>query len=62
MIQVWWEVNTPHKLKVILQAILLWELWKRRNARRHDKDINLYKLKQQCLNTVIHLIKIRYLR
>uniref|UniRef100_A0A0V0H4V4 Putative ovule protein n=1 Tax=Solanum chacoense TaxID=4108 RepID=A0A0V0H4V4_SOLCH len=43
MITRWWEANTPIKLKFIFQAIpsiILWELWKRRNARRHGLDIN----------------------
>lgn len=28
----------------ILQAMNLWELWKRRNVRRHDQDISVAKL------------------
>lgn len=63
MITGWWEVNTPIKLKFIFQAIpsiILWELWKRRNARRHGLDINFYKLKSQCVNTIIQLINMKY--
>ncbi|KAK6792023.1 hypothetical protein RDI58_011104 [Solanum bulbocastanum] len=63
MITGWWEANTPIKLQFIFQAIpsiILWELWKRRNARRHGLDINFYKLKSRCVNTIIQLINMKY--
>ncbi|KAG5619665.1 hypothetical protein H5410_004883 [Solanum commersonii] len=37
--------------------ILMWELWKRRNAKRHDKEISFNKMYSQCLLTVHQLYR-----
>uniref|UniRef100_M1BA72 RNase H family protein n=1 Tax=Solanum tuberosum TaxID=4113 RepID=M1BA72_SOLTU len=58
-----WEGGGPIKLKFIYQAvpaIIVWELWKRRNARRNGLGINFYKLKHQCIHTMVQLIKVKY--
>ncbi|KAH0715081.1 hypothetical protein KY284_007986 [Solanum tuberosum] len=56
----WWTITGPIKIQRIFKivpAILLWELWKRRNARRHDKDVSLFKLIQQCQHTINQFIR-----
>lgn len=43
----WRKTECPSKLRNILKifpAVVLWELWKRRNARRHKKEVNLQNL------------------
>lgn len=47
LINLWWQFNRPRKLRAVFRIVLvviLWELWKRRNSRRHDLDISLKKL------------------
>ncbi|KAH0757706.1 hypothetical protein KY290_021199 [Solanum tuberosum] len=59
----WWKAKGPIKIKRIFKivpAILLWELWKRRNARRHDKNVSLFKLVQQCQHTINQFIRYTY--
>ncbi|KAH0665329.1 hypothetical protein KY285_026535 [Solanum tuberosum] len=63
MITEWWKRNTPIKIQFLFQAIpiiIVWELWKRRNARRHGMDTSFFKLRNQCVNTIIQLIKMKY--
>ncbi|KAK4736469.1 hypothetical protein R3W88_000166 [Solanum pinnatisectum] len=44
----WWEHKMSTKLDQILKAIpaiIMWELWKRRNAKRHKKEISYQYIK-----------------
>lgn len=56
-----WQVKGPNKIRNIYWIILtmvLWELWKRRNARRDDKDARLRNLIKSYGNTINQFIKI----
>ncbi|XP_049362856.1 uncharacterized protein LOC125827594 [Solanum verrucosum] len=59
----WWEEATKPKLKAIFQvipAILMWELWKRRNSRRNGREVKYETLLQQCQEVVFKLVKTLY--
>ncbi|WMV38401.1 hypothetical protein MTR67_031786 [Solanum verrucosum] len=59
----WWKPTGPVKIQKIFKivpVVLMWELGKRRNARRRDREMNLYKLFQQCQNTINQFIKQTY--
>ncbi|KAH0661911.1 hypothetical protein KY284_026842 [Solanum tuberosum] len=63
LITTWWEWPAKHKLKQILNAmpaIIMWELWKRRNARKHGRDVSYMQMHSQCQQTVQMLLKVRY--
>ncbi|XP_015169513.1 uncharacterized protein [Solanum tuberosum] len=56
----WWKATNKPKLKTIFQAIpaiLMWELWKRRNARRNGKEVTYGELYQKCQNNVFQRTK-----
>ncbi|KAH0781860.1 hypothetical protein KY290_001458 [Solanum tuberosum] len=56
----WWEYEAYPKLQHIMKAIaaiVMWELWKRRNARQHDKEVTFSKMYLQCQLTIHLLIK-----
>ncbi|KAH0732001.1 hypothetical protein KY289_003189 [Solanum tuberosum] len=49
-----WRITGPSKLMRVYRAIpslIMWTLWKRRNARRHGGDINFH-------NMVVHVQKL----
>ncbi|KAG5595538.1 hypothetical protein H5410_036770 [Solanum commersonii] len=48
-----------HIMKVI-PATIMWELWKRRNARRHDKELSFNKMFSQCQLIIHQLIRAKY--
>ncbi|KAH0665054.1 hypothetical protein KY285_026260 [Solanum tuberosum] len=63
MVTRWWNARNNPKLRIIYQAIpavLMWELWKRRNARKHGKELTFGTPYQQCQNTIFHLMKTVY--
>lgn len=58
-----WNCPGKHKLRRILKvvpAIIMWELWKKRNAGRHGKEVTLARMVVQCQNTIKLLIKVKY--
>lgn len=40
--------------------VIIWELWKTRNARRHEKKINFYNLILRCQQIIYHFIWTRF--
>ncbi|KAH0779037.1 hypothetical protein KY290_005464 [Solanum tuberosum] len=59
----WWEYDGNPKVQHIMKAIpaiVMWELWKRMNAKRHDKEISFNKMYSQCQLTVHQLIRAKY--
>lgn len=44
----------------VVPAILVWELWKMRNSKRHGKDVIYRILHQRCLTTLKQLLKVTY--
>ncbi|KAK4728472.1 hypothetical protein R3W88_021460 [Solanum pinnatisectum] len=68
--EIWWQVEavnskyeTNPKVKHIMKtlpAIIMWELWKRRNAKRHDNEVSYDKMYTQCPSTVHMLIRAKY--
>ncbi|KAH0650294.1 hypothetical protein KY284_030206 [Solanum tuberosum] len=59
----WWRASHKPKLRAIFQvvpAILMWELWKRRNARRHGRNVTYEQLMQQCQKGIFQLLKVLY--
>ncbi|KAH0722705.1 hypothetical protein KY290_005357 [Solanum tuberosum] len=60
----WWEYDANPKVKHTMKAIpaiIMWELWKKRNANRHDKEVSFDKMYTQCQSTVHMLIRVTYL-
>lgn len=52
MVRRWWTEVATHKLQQLCKAIpslILWELWKKRNSRRHGVEVSL--------TTMIHNIQ-----
>ncbi|WMV24105.1 hypothetical protein MTR67_017490 [Solanum verrucosum] len=63
MITSWWKATGPIKIQRIFKivpAVLMWELWKRTNARRYGKEVSLSKLIQQCQHTINQYIRHTY--
>lgn len=59
----WWEHKATNKLQQILKAVpsvIIWELWKRRNARRHGNEVTYSWMFHQCQLTIHQLIKVKY--
>lgn len=40
---------------VVVPAVVMWELWKQRNTRRHGGEVNIYKLQRNCME-LLHKI------
>uniref|UniRef100_M1AL57 RNase H family protein n=1 Tax=Solanum tuberosum TaxID=4113 RepID=M1AL57_SOLTU len=60
----WWEHKASNKLEQIMKAvptIIIWELWKRRNARRHGKKSSYNWMFYQCQLTIHQLIKVKFM-
>lgn len=56
----WWRALVSTKLKIvykIISMVVIWELWKRRNARRHDKDVKYQNLVLQCHQLVYYFLR-----
>ncbi|KAG5619982.1 hypothetical protein H5410_005200 [Solanum commersonii] len=63
MIKIWCTKPTTTKLSCIYRAIpslVMWELWKGRNNRRHEKEINFERLLQQTQLAVHRVVKVKY--
>ncbi|XP_049388499.1 uncharacterized protein LOC125852859 [Solanum stenotomum] len=63
LITTWWDWPAKPKLQQILKAmpaIIMWELWKRRNARRHGREVTYEKMKSQCHKTAQMLLRVKY--
>ncbi|XP_060182254.1 uncharacterized protein LOC132611915 [Lycium barbarum] len=63
IIILWWKANAPSKLQGIFQAmpaIIMWEIWKRRNSIKHGKHISYSRMVYQVQQTVHHLIRVKY--
>lgn len=43
---------------IIVPTVIMWRLWKRKNTRRHDQDVNCVKLISQCKNTNYQFTKL----
>lgn len=59
----WWEFADNLKGRSILKAIpavLMWELWKRRNSIRTGKKMSFIQLLHNCLWTMQQLIKAKF--
>ncbi|KAH0636108.1 hypothetical protein KY290_036536 [Solanum tuberosum] len=59
----WWFEPAPTKLRYVYKAIphlLMWELWKRRNNRRHGKEVSYECMSQQVLVAVHRFVKGKY--
>lgn len=55
LIHSWWKENSNPKVQKILKIVpmvIMWEIWKKRNARRYDKDMSFYRLRYQCQQTI----------
>lgn len=58
-----WSLDAPDKLLPIMKVvpiILMWALWKRRNGRRHVKDMSYESLVHQCLQLLYFVIRVKY--
>lgn len=59
----WWSMENPAKVGQIagaIPAMVMWELWKRKNARRHGKEYSYDWMVQQCQKSFQFFIKERY--
>ncbi|WMV14216.1 hypothetical protein MTR67_007601 [Solanum verrucosum] len=60
----WWEHKSSNKLEQVLKAVpivLMWELWKRRNARRHGNEYSYNWMIHQCQMTIHQIIRAKFL-
>lgn len=56
----WWRIQAPSKLNKVLKmvpALVMWELWRRRNALRHDERYSLNWMSYQCHKALFYYIK-----
>lgn len=63
LILTWWDCPGLAKLRRVFQAVLaivIWELWKRRNAIRHENDYSFNWMLHQSLQTIAQVIKSNY--
>ncbi|KAH0696111.1 hypothetical protein KY285_012930 [Solanum tuberosum] len=59
----WWEHKSSNKLEQVLKAVpavLMWELWKRRNARRHGNEYSYNWMIHQCQMTIHQIIRVKF--
>ncbi|KAH0679660.1 hypothetical protein KY284_020745 [Solanum tuberosum] len=59
----WWEHKLSSKLDQILKAvpaILIWELWKRKNAIRHGQKTSYSYMYYQCQLALHQLIRVKF--
>lgn len=61
----WRSYEENPKIRKIFKAVpimLIWELWKMRNARKHRKDTTLVIMKHQVQKNVFYIIKVTFPR
>lgn len=62
VINLWWEAPANlyiREVRTAIPAIILWELWKRRNAMKHGGKISHEKLMYQIMHTIVLMLKVR---
>ncbi|XP_059290521.1 uncharacterized protein LOC132044056 [Lycium ferocissimum] len=62
VINKWWDLSVQPELRYIYKAvpaIILWEIWKRRNTLRHEGKMTTTKLIYQVMHTLIMFMKVR---
>lgn len=62
VINLWWEAPANQYMREVftaIPAIILWELWKRRNAIKHGGKISHEKLMYQVMHTIVLMLKVR---
>ncbi|XP_059289519.1 uncharacterized protein LOC132043051 [Lycium ferocissimum] len=55
VITLWWTAPASHKLHTIFQAIpaiILWEIWKRRNSIKHGRNTTYSRMVYQVQQTI----------
>nr|XP_016504630.1 PREDICTED: uncharacterized protein LOC107822596 [Nicotiana tabacum] len=63
VIRVWWNAKCCPKLRPIFQAapaVILWEIWKRRNTRKHGGSVSCSRVIHEVNKTLYYLAKVRY--
>ncbi|WMV24824.1 hypothetical protein MTR67_018209 [Solanum verrucosum] len=63
LIKVWWRVENNNKLKQVYRAILaliIWELWKRRNTRKNGGDTTLKEMVIHIESAIHQMIRALY--
>ncbi|KAK4723899.1 hypothetical protein R3W88_026678 [Solanum pinnatisectum] len=59
----WWKHKANNKLDQVLKAVpavLIWELWNRRNAKRHGKEYSFTWMNHQCQMMIHQLIRLKF--
>ncbi|XP_049396567.1 uncharacterized protein LOC125860610 [Solanum stenotomum] len=59
----WWEHEAPNKLQQILKvvpAVIMWELWKRRNSYRYGKEVTYNNMYYQCQLILYQLVRTKF--
>lgn len=62
LINMWWELHAQHQVRYIFQAvpsIIVWELWKRRNALKHGGKMSHSKVIYQVMHSLIQFMRTR---
>ncbi|XP_059290815.1 uncharacterized protein LOC132044343 [Lycium ferocissimum] len=60
---IWWNFNTVARLKALYQAIpalVMWQLWKSRNTRRHEGLVSYVKAIHEINRNIYMLAQYRY--
>lgn len=58
-----WKMSGSTKIQQVFKVvpmIIVWELWKRRNARRHGKELSISSLIYYCQNSIYLFVRKRY--
>ncbi|KAH0669175.1 hypothetical protein KY289_023668 [Solanum tuberosum] len=64
LITTWWKLDGPTKLQVMYKAIpsiIMWTLWKRRNAKKHGERVCYTDLVWQVQDIIKKFMKVTYL-
>ncbi|XP_019256398.1 PREDICTED: uncharacterized protein LOC109234797 [Nicotiana attenuata] len=63
VIKEWWNAKYCPKLKPLFQAapaVILWEIWKRRNTIKHGGSVSCSRVIHEVNKTLYYLAKVRY--
>ncbi|KAK4732460.1 hypothetical protein R3W88_025448 [Solanum pinnatisectum] len=63
LITSWWKLTGPAKLQAVyktMPTIVMWTLWKRRNARKHGENVSYTSMEWQIQDIVKKFIKVSY--